>query len=135
MMLTPTKLCIFVVPPGLFMTTEAQNHANRRNAPKTHRPPNKPPNQPKLSTNYDSIITNKANFPDDQMNVSAITTKDYENISNCKLCENKPNSNPTCRGVASGEAGFKANTKPIKANKMPKRTQYKPNTNPIKPNL
>jgi len=46
------------------------------------------------------------------MNVNKVLTKDYENISNWKLGENKPNtnpiqteSNPTCRGVASGEAG------------------------------
>ncbi|MFB0524765.1 MAG: hypothetical protein ACETVZ_04450, partial [Phycisphaerae bacterium] len=45
-----------------------------------------------------SFLTNKANFPDDQMNVTVFYTKDYENNSNCKLCENK------------------ANTKPIKAN-------------------
>ena len=39
------------------------------------------------------------------MNVTSIITVDYENIANCKLCENKPNSNPTCPGVASCEAG------------------------------
>jgi len=28
------------------------------------------------------------------MNVTSIITKGYENISNCKLGENKPNTNP-----------------------------------------
>ena len=41
-----------------------------------------------------SFMQNKANFPDDQMNVNKVLTKDYENISNCKLCENKANTNP-----------------------------------------
>jgi len=69
-------------------------------------------------------MQNKANFLNALMNVTSSITVDYENIANCKLCENKPNSKP-----------IKANTKPIKANKMPKQTQYKPNTKPIKPNF
>jgi len=28
------------------------------------------------------------------MNVNKVLTKDYENISNWTLCENKPNTNP-----------------------------------------
>ena len=58
---------------------------------------------------------NKANFRKAKMNVTTFLTKDYENISNCSLAENKPNTNPiqtqtkpTCRGVASGEAGSEA---------------------------
>jgi hypothetical protein len=39
-------------------------------------------------------MQNKANFPDDQMNVSGTITKDYENKSNWKLGKNKPNTNP-----------------------------------------
>ncbi len=41
-----------------------------------------------------SFLTNKANFPDAQMNVNKVLTKDYENISNWKLGENKANSKP-----------------------------------------
>ena len=41
-----------------------------------------------------SFLTNKANFPDDQMNVNKVLTKDYENKSNWTLGENKPNTNP-----------------------------------------
>ena len=36
-------------------------------------------------------MQNKANLPDAQMNVIKALTKDYENNSNCKLCENKAN--------------------------------------------
>jgi len=42
------------------------------------------------------------------MNVTSILTKDYENkppSSPKKTNPIKPNTNPTCRGVASGEAG------------------------------
>ena len=41
-----------------------------------------------------SFLTNKANFPDVQMNVNKVLTRDYENIANSKLCENKPNTKP-----------------------------------------
>jgi len=39
-------------------------------------------------------MQNKANFRKSQMNVSTVSTKDYENISDWTLGENKPNSNP-----------------------------------------
>jgi hypothetical protein len=55
---------------------------------------------------------NKPNLLDAQMNINLYVTKDYENKSNWTLGENKPNTNPTCRGVAPaaspprrGEAG------------------------------
>jgi len=41
-----------------------------------------------------SFMQNKANFTDDQMNVSSLITVEYENIANCKLGENKPNTKP-----------------------------------------
>jgi len=71
-------------------------------------------------------MQNKPNFLDALMNVTSFYTVDYENIANWKLgenkpntnpikanqsqlkpikCQNKPKTNPTCRGVASGEAG------------------------------
>jgi hypothetical protein len=50
-------------------------------------------------------MQNKPNLPDAQMNLTSLITVDYENKSNCKLGENKPNSKPIYRGVASGEAG------------------------------
>ena len=55
------------------------------------------------------FIQNKPNLLDTQMNVSSFLTKDYENKSNWKLGENKPNS------------------KPIKANTKPKQSQNKAN--------
>jgi hypothetical protein len=46
------------------------------------------------------------------MNENLFATKGYENITTFRLEQNKPNTNPirtqtnpTCRGVASGEAG------------------------------
>ncbi len=64
-------------------------------------------------------MQNKANFPDDQMNVTSIMTTDYENKTPGESEKNKANSkpnkanfptpvgqtNPIYRGVASGEAG------------------------------
>ena len=61
-------------------------------------------------------MQNKANLLDALMNVTSLITVDYKNIANCKLGENKPNSNP-----------IRTQSNPIKANKMPKQTQYKPN--------
>jgi len=66
------------------------------------------------------FLQNKANFPDAQMNVNSILTKDYVNKSNWKVRKNK------------------ANTKPNKANQSqfkPIKCQNKPKTNPIKPNF
>jgi len=69
----------------------------------------------KLCENKANSKPNKANFRKAAMFVTTFLTKDYENISNCSLAENKPNTNPiqtqtkpTCRGVASGEAGSEA---------------------------
>ncbi len=51
-------------------------------------------------------MQNKPNLLNAQMNLTSLITVDYENKPNCKLCENKPNTNP------------------IKANTMPKQTQF-----------
>ena len=103
------------------MTTEAQNHANRLSSPNSATTPNKPPIQPKLSTNYAVIITNKANFPDAQMNVNKVLTKEYESQTLGKRGKNKPNSNP-----------IKANFPASRGQKNPIQTQNKPNqTHPV----
>jgi len=47
-------------------------------------------------------MQNKANLLNTQMNLSLVVTKDYENIANWTLGENKPNSKP-----------IKPNTNPI----------------------
>ena len=52
-----------------------------------------PPNLPNLPTIYNLFMQNKPNLLNAQMNVSKVLTKDYENISNWKLGENKPNTN------------------------------------------
>ena len=50
------------------------------------------------SQNYQPIITlimqNEPNFLDDQMNVTVIYTKEYENKSNWTLGKNEPKTNP-----------------------------------------
>ena len=105
-------------------------------------------------------MQNKANFPNEQMNVNVLYTKDYENISNCKLCENKANSKPNKANLPDDQMNVssfltkeyenisncklcenKANTKPKQTQSNPispppatKQNQFKPNTNPIKPN-
>ena len=81
------------------------SYANRRNTPNSAATPNKPPIQPNLSTNYDLIMQNKANFPNTQMNANILLTKDYENKTLGGSGKNKANTKPTCRGVAPGEAG------------------------------
>ena len=70
------------------------SYAYRRNTPNSAATPNKPPIQPNLSTNYDSIMQNKPNFRKSQMNVTSLITVDYEYIANSKLRENKPNTKP-----------------------------------------
>ena len=58
-------------------------------------------------------MQNKANFPDAQMNVSAVKRKDYENKPPRRKRKNKPKTNP-----------IQAKTNPI-------QTQNKPNFPPI----
>jgi len=73
------------------------------------------------------IMQNKPNFPNAQMNVSSVLTKDYENIPFRRCAENKPN-----------QTQFKANSKPIQTQSNPiltqmhrKQTQSNPISNPI----
>jgi len=82
-----------------------KRYANSRNAPNSTAAPNKPPILPKLSTNYDSKITNKANFQKVKMKLNFYSTKHYENQPRLRTPGKQTQSNPTCRGVASGEAG------------------------------
>jgi len=57
-------------------------------------------------------MQNEPNFLKSKMNVSSVKTKNYENKRPSGHRQNEPNTNPiygktnpTCRGVASGEAG------------------------------
>jgi hypothetical protein len=86
------------------------------------------------------FMQNKAKFRKSQMNISSVNTMDYDKMdtwlsgknepktnpkrtqTNPKRtqlkqikCQNKPNTNPTCRGVASGEAGTNPISEPIYA--------------------
>ncbi len=73
--------------------------------------------RPATSDERRIIMLNKPNLLDAQMNVTSVKTMNYEQITMNNANKNKPNTNPTCRGVASGEAG----TNPIsKAKKCPK---------------
>jgi len=114
-------------------------YPNRRNNPKTHRPPNKPPIQPNLSTNYDLIIQNKANFGKAQMNVNKVLTKDYENKTLSGSGKNKANSKPNKANLLNAQMNVnKVLTKDYEnksncalaenePNSKPIQTQYKPN--------
>jgi len=61
------------------------------------------------------FMQNKPNFKKAQMNVSRVSTKDYEDKTPGQRGKNKPNSKP-----------IQTQSNPIKANKMPKQTQFKP---------
>jgi len=50
-------------------------------------------------------MQNKPNLRKAKMKLNFYLTKDYENVQLHSRGENKPKTNPTCRGVASGEAG------------------------------
>jgi hypothetical protein len=69
------------------------------------------------SLQINPFLTNKPNFPDTQMNVSNVITKNYEQLTMNNELKNKANSKPI-------QSQFKPNTKPI-------QTQNKPNSNPI----
>ena len=59
-----------------------------------------------IQTQYEPNQTqNKPNLLNAQMNVSSVLTKDYNNEQRTMNNERSCNTNPTCRGVASGEAG------------------------------
>jgi hypothetical protein len=70
------------------------------------------------------FLTNKANFLDDQMNVSSFITTNYEQRTMNYQIKNKPNSNPI-------QTQNKANTNPIRTQFKPKQTQNKPNFPPL----
>ena len=55
-------------------------------------------------------MQNKANFPDTQMNVNKVLTKDYDNISNWTLGENEPKTNP----IKANQSQFPKNQNELK---------------------
>jgi len=52
-------------------------------------------------------MQNKANPQKSQVNVTSFMTKDYENISDWTLGENKPNSNPIKPNLPEGKIDAK----------------------------
>ena len=77
-------------------------------------------------------MQNKPNFPDAQMNVSSILTKDYENKSNRTLRENKPNSNPIKPNFRKAQMNVNSLiTKGYRKNDAFVVRKNKPNSNPI----
>ena len=79
-----------------------------------------------------SFMQNKANFPDDPMNVNKVLTKDYGNISNCKLCENKANTKPIKANLLNAQMNInKILTKDYENKRLGRLRENKANTNPI----
>ena len=68
-----------------------------------------------------SILTNKANFGNDKMNINTIVTMSYIILRHLKGWKNKANSNP-----------IKPKTNPIQTQFKPKQTQFKPNFTTLK---
>ena len=56
------------------------------------------------------------------MNVNKVITKDYENIANCKLCENKANTKPNKANTNPNKANFKRGR--LLVNRMAKSQQH-----------
>ncbi len=84
------------------------------------------------STNQLLFMQNKPNFQDTQMNVSLNITKDYENISDWTLGENKPNSNPIKPNSQKAQMNVNSLiTKDYRKNNDFAVRKNKPKTNPI----
>jgi len=82
------------------------------------------------------FLQNKPNLPDDQMNVTVFYAKDYKNKSNCKLCENKPNTKPIKANLLNAQMNVNKvltkdyeNNPPFRA--TGKQTQTKPISNGV----
>jgi len=73
------------------MATEAQILANRRNAQKSTAPRTNRLSSPACQRIMTSIMQNKPNLLDTQMNVTSFLTKYYENVPLRRCGENKPN--------------------------------------------
>jgi len=52
-------------------------------------------------------MQNEPNFPDDQMNVNKVLTRDYENKTNWKVRKNEPNTNPIKPNLPEGKIDAK----------------------------
>ena len=91
----------------------------------------------------DPFMQNKANLPDDQMNVSSVITREYKNKTNWKLGENKANTKPIKANLLDAQMNVSSIlTKDYerndifavpenKANSKPIQSQFKANSKPI----
>jgi hypothetical protein len=61
------------------------------------RPPPKPPILPSSTKNYDLFMQNKANFRNEQMNISSFITSKYENLDIWWTGKNKVNQSQSQR--------------------------------------
>jgi len=78
------------------------------------------------------FMQNKPNLLDALMNVTSIIIVDYENIANCKLCQNKPNSNPNKANLLKAKMNVSTiSTKDYENISNLTLFENKPNTKPI----
>ena len=92
------------------MATEAQIISNRPNAQKLTSTRSL---SMSLGNPADCFMQNKANLLDDQMNLTSLITVDYENKSNWKLGENKPNTNPIKPNFRKAQMNLKSSVTKI----------------------
>ena len=79
-----------------------------------------------------SFMQNKANLPNAQMNVNKVLTRDYENIANFKLGENKANTKPNKANFRKAKMNVNFySTKDYENISNRSLAENKPNTNPI----
>ena len=77
------------------------------------------------------FMQNKAKFKKVKLSVNRVLTRNYEQMDTWSIRTKQSQTNPTCRGEASGEAGNKPNLSRRSLWRSRIQTQYKPNTNPI----
>jgi len=78
------------------------------------------------------FMQNKPNFRKSQMNVNPYITRNYENISNWTLGENKPNSNPIKPNLPESKIDAKSVfTKDYRKKDAFAVRKNKPNSNPV----
>jgi hypoxanthine phosphoribosyltransferase len=74
----------------------------------------------------------KANFRKAKMNVTTFLTKEYENMSNWAICENKPNTKPNKANLLNAQMNVnKVLTRDYENKSNWAICENKPNTKPI----
>ena len=84
------------------------------------------------SLQISSFMQNKANLQNAQMNVTSFLTKEYENISNCTLAENKANTKPNKANLPDDQMNVTSIlTKDYENEPLHSRGKNKANSKPI----